>query len=125
MAQSKRAKIVAAWKEWTGSTSEREDLEEMVMDGVLPDEATASWRPAAGEQFPDPLDGEVVVFEDCYHRGFGLPVHLFVHKLLRYYGIVHIHLHPNSYLNLSVFINLCEANLGIEFHFNLFATFSN
>lgn len=69
------------------------------MDGVLSDEVTANWCLAAGEQVLDLRGGEVVVFEDCYHRGFGLPMHSFVRKLLRYYSIVHIHLHPIVFYN--------------------------
>lgn len=92
----------------------------MVIDSVLPDEASTSWRPAAVEQFLDPKSGELVMFEAFFHRGFGLPTHTFIRKVLHYYGILHIHLHPNSYLHLSIFINLCEAYLGIEPHFNLF-----
>ena len=59
----------------------------MVMYGILPNQATAGWRPAAGERFPNPQDGELVVFKDFYCRGFGLPAHPFFHKLLSYYGI--------------------------------------
>lgn len=76
--------------------SGREDLEKMIFDGVLPDEATASWHPAAGERYPDPQPGELVVFEDCFYRWFGLPAHPFVRKFLSYYGILHIHLHPQQ-----------------------------
>jgi len=93
------------------------------MDGILPDQATSGWRLAAGERFPNPHDGELVVFEDFYRRGFGLPAHPFVHKLFMYYGIVLVHLNPNIILHLAIFINLCEAYLGIEPHFNLFRYF--
>lgn len=89
-------------------------------NNVLLDEALASWRLTAGERFPDPQPGELVVFEHFFYHGFGLPAHPFIRKLLQYYDILHIHLHPNSYLQLSIVINLCEACLGIEPHFNLF-----
>jgi hypothetical protein len=93
---------------------------ELVFDGVLPDQATTAWRPAAGERYPSPNDGELVVFKDFFHCGFGLPAHPFFRKLLMYYVISLIHLNTNSILHLSIFINLCEAYLGIEPHFNLF-----
>jgi hypothetical protein len=48
--------------------SHQSDLEDLVIDDVLPDQATVEWRPAAGEHFPNPHDGELVVFEDFYHR---------------------------------------------------------
>ena len=114
-------KLDARRKEWVASSNTQSDLEEMVMDGILPDQAIAKWRPAVGERFPYPLDGELVVFEDFYHRGFGLPAHPFVRKLLMYYGIALVHLNPNSILHLAIFIN--EAYLGIEPHFNIFRYF--
>jgi hypothetical protein len=121
MAPLKKAKIITARKEeWTRSTSGHEDLKEMAIVGNLPDEAMARWRPATGEQYLDPRDGELVVFEDFYRRGFGIPAHPFFRKLLRYYGILHIHLNPNNILHLAIFINLYEAYLGIEPHFNMF-----
>jgi len=74
-------------KEWVLSSSSQLNLEEMVVDGILPDQAMAGWRPAAGEQFPNPPDGELVIFEDFYRRGFGLPAHPFFRKLLDYLGL--------------------------------------
>jgi hypothetical protein len=120
MVPLKKTKIVTARKEWTRSTSGRKDLEEMVMEGNLPNKAMTRWRRTTGDQYPDPRDGELVIFEDFYRRGFGIPAHPFLRKLLRYSGILHTHLNPNSILHLAIFINLCEAYLGIEPHFNLF-----
>jgi hypothetical protein len=110
-------------KEWVVSSSTCEDLEEMVMDRILLDEAMAGWPSANGERFPNPRTGELIIFEDFYRRGFELPAYPFVRKLLAYYGIALIHHNPNSILHLSIFINLCEAYLGIEPHFNLFCYF--
>jgi hypothetical protein len=93
-------------KEWVASSSSWESLEEMVMDGILSDEATAGWCPAEGECFPHPRNGELVVFEDFYRRGFRLPAHPFLHKLLLYYGISLVHLNPNNILHLALFINV-------------------
>ena len=50
-------------------------------------------------------------------------MHPFLRKLLHYYGIALCHLNPNSILHLVIFINLCEAYLGIDAHFNLFRYF--
>ena len=93
------------------------------MDRILLDEATTGWHPIEGERFLNPHDGELVVFEDFYRRGFGLLAHPFLCKLLLYYGISLVHLNPNSILHLAIFINLCEAYLGLEPHFNLFCYF--
>ena len=66
MPQKNLRKANARNKEWVVSSSSRENLEEMVMDGILPDEVTAGWRPAEGERFLNPFDGEIVIFEDFY-----------------------------------------------------------
>ena len=89
------------------------------MDRILLDEVMTGWHPAEGERFLNPRSGELVVFKDFYRRGSGLLAHPFLRKLLAYYGISLLHLNPNSILHLSIFINLCEAYLGIEPHFNL------
>ena len=52
----------ACSNEWVASSSTQEDLEEIVMDGILLDEVMAGWRPTEGERFPNPHAGEVVIF---------------------------------------------------------------
>jgi len=61
-----------------------------------------------------------VVFASFLLRGFGVPAHPFLRGLLHFYGISLCALNPNSILHIAIFINLCEAYLGIEPHFNLF-----
>ena len=89
------------------------------MDGILLDEVKAGWCPTEGECFPNPRAREFVAFEDYYQRGFGLPAHPFLRKLLPYYGISLTHLNPTpfSILHLAIFINLCEAYLGCSTRF--------
>ena len=99
-------------------------LEGMVFKGVLHDQATIGWCPAAGEPFLTIDTSELVVFVAYIVRGFGIPAHPFLWKLLGYYGISLCHIHPNSILHISLFINLCEAFIVIAPHFNLFAIFS-
>lgn len=102
-------------QEWVTSTCTEKDLRDLVADGLLPDRAVAGWRSTVDERlFPTPRNqNDLVVFVDFFRRGFGIPVHPFLHKLLDYYQICLVHLHPNSILHLSIFINLCEAFLGI------------
>ena len=71
----------------------------------------------------DPHASEIIVFKSFFYREFGLPAHPFLCDLLRYYGITKFHLTPNSILHIAIFINLCEAFLGIEPHFNVFFHF--
>ncbi|CAN6209683.1 unnamed protein product [Urochloa humidicola] len=107
--------------EWRTSETTQESLEKLVFDGVLPDAATAMWWAAAGEQSPTPTPlTELVVFDAMFLRGLGVPLHPFLRGLLFYYGLELCHLNPNSILHISIFINLCEAFLGIDPHFNLF-----
>ena len=79
----------------------------MVFEGVLQDQVTARWRPVAGEPFLTPDTSELVVFVAYFVHGFGIPAHPFLRKLLGYYGISLCHVHPNSILHISFFINLC------------------
>ena len=68
--------------EWVRSTCTQESLEGMVIEGILPDQVTGGWHPAAGEAFPPPDTNELVMFEAYFVRGFGVPAHPFLHKLL-------------------------------------------
>ena len=110
-------------QKWVRSTISRETLEEMVFEGILQDQVTIGWRPATGEPFPTLDTNELVVFEAYFVRGFGIPLHPFLRKLLGYYGINLCHLHPSSIPHISLFINLCEAFVKITLHFNLFRYF--
>jgi hypothetical protein len=71
----------------------------------------------------DPYPSEIVVFESFFSQGFGLLAHPFLCNVLWYYGITLCHLTPNSILHNAIFINLYEAFLGIEPHFNLLCHF--
>ena len=66
--------------------------------GFCNNEELGGWRALDGESFLDPHAGEIVIFEDYFKRGFGVPVHPFLQGLLRYYEIGIYNLHPNSIL---------------------------
>ena len=66
---------------------------------------------------------ELVVFEDYFWRGLGLPVHPFLQDLLEYWVVSLCNLHPNTILHIYVFIHFCEVYFGILPHFNLFRHF--
>jgi len=114
----KRAEMMA--KEWKKSRSSTRSLNDLVEMGLLHNQELGGWRAPEGESYPDPRAGEIVVFEDYFKRGFGIPVHPFLQGLLLYYEIGICNLHPNSILLISTFIHLCEAYVGIEPHFDLF-----
>ena len=73
--------------EWVSSVSNEATLNQLVVDGVLPNRVTAGWHPAHGESLPTPHGDELVVFEDYFYRGFGVPIHPFLHELIEYYTI--------------------------------------
>jgi len=70
-----------------------------------------------------PHSNELVTFGDYFIRGFGIPIHPFLRGLIDHYGISLYDLSLNSILHVAVFINLCEAYLGILPHFDLFLHF--
>jgi hypothetical protein len=88
--------------------------------GVLHNQELAGWRPAGSDSYPNPQPSEIVVFEDFFKRGFGVPVHPFLQGLCLYYEMGICNLHPNSIFLVSIFIHLCEAYGGIQPHFDLF-----
>ena len=114
----KRAEMME--KEWKKSRSTTRSLNDLVRMGLLLNQELGGWRAPEGESYPDPRIGEIIVFEDYFKRGFGVPVHPFLQGLLLYYEIGICNLHPNSILLFSTFIYLCEAYVGIEPHFDLF-----
>jgi hypothetical protein len=121
MARSACTKKVVA--EWTKSTSTEATIKKLIDAGVIPYATLGGWRTSHGEIYPNPNLGELVVFEDFFLHGFGVPCHPFLRKLLNYYRISLCNLHPNSVLSIAIFINLCEGYLGIYPHFNLFHHF--
>jgi len=114
----KRAEMMA--KEWKKSWSNTRSLNDLIGMGLLHNQELGGWRAPEGESYLDPRAGEIVVFEDFFKRGFGVPVHPFLQGLLLYYEIGICNLHPNSILLISTFIHMCEAYVGIEPHFDLF-----
>ena len=75
--------------------------------------------PAKGQIVPTPEPQERVVFISHFVRGLGFPLLPFVHGLMFYYGLVFDDLAPNSILNISAFIIMCESFLRIPPHFGL------
>jgi hypothetical protein len=75
------------------------------------------WRLAFGKEFTTPRINELVVFEGHFYWGFGVPIHPFLCGLIDYYKISLCNLSPNSILCVAIFINFCEAYLGILAHF--------
>jgi hypothetical protein len=104
----KAAREINRDEEWVRSVIDETTLNILVVHGVLLDGATVGCRLAASEDFPTPRSEELVVFKDYFFRGFSIPIHPFLRRLIDYYGISLYHLSPNSILHVAIFINLCE-----------------
>ena len=96
-------------------------LQSLVAMGVVPPKEVANWRVCEKKDDATPTEDtyEAMVFMPFFIQGLGLSICSFVRGLLQFYAINLTHLNPNSILQLSIFIHLCEAFLGIVPHFGL------
>jgi hypothetical protein len=90
------------------------DLLHLVSIGVLPPKELWSWRICRGITVPTEDTHESVIYIPFLIHGLDLHISSFFRGLLDFY-----HLNPNSILQVSVFVHLCEAYLGILPHFGL------
>jgi hypothetical protein len=95
------------------------DLLRLVDVGVLPPKELCSWRIYHGVTVPTEDTHESIVYVPFLICGLALPVSPFFRGLLDFYNLNLTHLNPNSILQVSIFIHLCEAYLGILPHFDL------
>ena len=100
------------------SSVKEDDITELRAAGYLA-KGIAHRLPAEGQIVPMPEPNERVVFLPHFFHGLGFPLHPFVHGLMYYYGVDFHDLSPNSFLNISAFIVVCEAFLRIHPHFGL------
>jgi hypothetical protein len=95
------------------------DLLHLVDVGILPPKELCSWRICRGVTIPTEDTHESVVYVPFLIRGLALPISPFFRGLLDFYNLNLTHLNPNSILQISIFVHLCEAYLGILPHFSL------
>ncbi|KAE8782792.1 hypothetical protein D1007_43788 [Hordeum vulgare] len=81
---------------------------------MLPPASLVAVRILRAETAPKPQEGEVVVFDEHFYRGFGLPASAFFNNFLNFFGLQPHHLAQNAILQLASFAVLCEGFLGIE-----------
>ena len=81
--------------------------------------------PDAGQIVPTLEPHERVVFLTHFVCELGFLLHPFVRGIMYYYGIDFHDLSPNSFLNISTFIVVCEAFLRISPHFGLWLKIFN
>jgi hypothetical protein len=102
---------------WVRSAITQRELEKAKSDGLI--SSSDSIKFPSTEQILQPSSGYRVMFLAFLLRGFSLPAHEFLRRLLFVYGVQLHQLTPNSILHIACFVTLCESFLGIEPHFLL------
>jgi hypothetical protein len=95
------------------------DLLHLVSIRVLPPRELCSWRICHGVTVPTEDTHEFVIYVPFLLRGLALPISPFFRGLLDFYHLNLTHLNPNSILQISIYVHLCEAFLGVLPHFGL------
>ena len=106
------------------STIQEKDIERLGEAGYLA-KKIGHRLPPAGQIVSTLEPHERVMFLPHSVRGLGFPLHPFVLGVMYYYGIDFHDLSPNSFLNISTFIVVCEAFLWISPHFGLWRNIFN
>ena len=75
---------------------------------------------AEGHGRPYEKTFEIVLFKAFVERGLAISACNFLRGLLFFKGVQLHHLTPDSVLHIAIFVQLCEAFLGIHPHFDLF-----
>ncbi|KAE8806069.1 hypothetical protein D1007_17747 [Hordeum vulgare] len=99
---------------WLGSDIYTEHIDALRHRRMLPPASLVVMRIPGAKNAPTPQEGEVVVFDEHFYRGFGLPARTFFSNFLSFFGLQPHHLAPNAILQLASFVVLCEGFLGIE-----------
>ncbi|KAE8806744.1 hypothetical protein D1007_17103 [Hordeum vulgare] len=81
---------------------------------ILPPASLVAVRVPGAEAAPTLNEGEVVMFEEHFYRGFGLPPSNFFANFLIFSGRQPHHVAPSAILQLASFVVLCEGFHGIE-----------
>jgi hypothetical protein len=105
------------------SVFDENEIHKLVENCFLLYREVLQWCPATGEDIPTPCTNEIVVFASFFQCGFELLVYDFLRGLLDHYQIKLVHLNPNSILQITAFVHLCKAYLGIPLNFPLFKNY--
>jgi hypothetical protein len=95
------------------------DLLHLVDVGILPPKELCSWQICRGVTVPIENTHESVVYVPFLIRDLALPISPFFRGLLEFSNLNLTHLNPNSILQISIFVHLCEAYLEVLPHFGL------
>jgi hypothetical protein len=104
-------------KEWKNAKLKTENLLALVNSVFLHEKEMDLWRtttsdPYRMEKNPD----EIPMFTWFMERGLALPASDFFKGMLRYYDIEYLNLNHNGIFHTSIFMQFCEAFVGIKPH---------
>ena len=106
---------------WVKSIVTDSTLDDFVKTDYLPKKEVMPYRaPNPDEEFPQPKDGEVVVFTDHMNRGFTPPGSKFVRDVLNFFDLHPQDIGPNSVSNICNFQVFSEVYLSEEPNLLLF-----
>ncbi|KAE8789472.1 hypothetical protein D1007_36363 [Hordeum vulgare] len=114
MAGGSSSKKTSSHGAWLGSEICEGRIEALRHRRMLSPASQVSMRIPGAETAPTLEEGEIVVFDEHFYRGFGLLASPFFSDWLNFFGLQPHHLAPNAILQLSAFVILCEGFLGIE-----------
>ncbi|KAI4981345.1 hypothetical protein ZWY2020_021830 [Hordeum vulgare] len=114
MAGGSISKNTSSQGAWLGSEICEGHIMALRHHRLLPPASQVLVRIPGAETAPTPAAREIVVFDEHFYRGFGLPASPFFFEWLHFFGLQPHHLAPNAILQLSAFVVLCEGFLGIE-----------
>ncbi|KAE8789939.1 hypothetical protein D1007_35908 [Hordeum vulgare] len=99
---------------WFGTEICEGHIEALRLHRLLPPASQVLVRIPGAETAPTRAAGEIVVFDEPFYKGFGLPASSFFYEWLHFFGLQPHHLAPNAIFQLVAFMVLCEGFLGIE-----------
>ena len=106
---------------WVKSIVTDNTFDDFVKTDYLPKKEIMSYRaPNPEEEFPQPKEGEVVVFTDHMNRGFTPPGSKFFRDVLHFFDLHPQDIGPNSVSNICNFQVFSEVYLGEEPNILLF-----
>jgi hypothetical protein len=117
-----RVTVVPPRDPWPFSTVMVDDLEALVVDGLLrplSGDPQPEWMAPPSGAAPSPPLGYVLSFVSFHERGFGVPASRFMRAILHFYGVELHNLNPNSIAQAAIFAAVCEGFLGIDPHWDL------
>ena len=105
---------------WRKSKLSEVAISSLVSRHLLQSRTLIQLQSVEGHGRPYEKTSEIVLFKAFVERGLAIPACNFLWGLLFFWGVQLHHLTADSILHIAIFVQLCEAFLGIHPHFELF-----